>query len=907
MKVLLCWPYRQKQDICDIYGNQLYINADQTWHGFPLGIGYIGSYLHENGVEVKCYDFSFHTKEEVMNIIRAENPDVLGITCLTAQRASVWDMFKFAKENNNKCITVMGGHHASIMGEQTVSNFPYVDYCVYGDGAHSLYGICKSFRVSDIPGLIYMKDGSVVKNDPLYLPLDEYPFMNYELFNWDDPHLSSYYKDGNIDLSNLNYHIISCSRGCYAHCKFCCVTDVWDKYTTKSPMRIVDEIEYMISKYGPPKMWFKFVDETFNAHGSFIKELCTLITERKLDIKWETYLRGDITDSNTMGMLRSAGLFHAPIGVESGSQIILDNIDKGLTVEKIRDTIHNAHYHGINTFALMIVGAPGETQDTIDDTKRLLLETKPGNVGISYYTIFPGTKLYEDCKELGIIDDDYWLTEKYPPLYTYEKDFPQLKKWGDDVYNTWNKHVLSIRGYYDGTKSKRSSNKLSGYTIVSDDMLILPCIQSMLDVCDEVIVVANNPSELVMDTISSISKLDERVVPIVLDGDFYTIGEDIIRNVGIDKCTGDWILELDSDEILYEGQADSIRDIMRSDKDYHIFNCYQMCGDHRHMQFLRRRNIDIDPYVKTDYGWGVHVPAGYTGSKHITMYRNNPGSHYVSHNLFSNGIHSFPSFRNSLDWNNDVQSHNEIKYVHYSLCYPNVDIYSRFLMYRLSDKSVTNDMKVPIPMSSIPIDEGILRRTFQDDIDGENIMIHNGWNMSLDNPLDGEDFTVMTFHYDHPIYMKYTEIMNTKAFTYIDDHGIEHIMSRGKSYTNLPCIGDNNSCNVLLDYHKYDIDIPVDLKRMIHSFDIILARDYYTFTAEACSINDNVFMIAKDPDHFRNNYLDIVHDKVRLILTTPTNVSKLLNIGAPINKLVYSIDIDDISSVMRFAIDNRRS
>lgn len=908
MKVLLCWPYRQNQDIYDSNGNQLYMSSDLSWHGFPLGIGYLGSYLDSMGVDVKCYDFSFHTREEVMEVLRKESPDILGITCLTAQRAAVWDMFKYMKDVKPSCITVMGGHHSSIMWKQTLENFPYIDYCVYGDGALALNGLVNKYRVSEIPGLAHRTNDGVVLNNPVALSPDEYPFIKYELFNWNDPHLSSYYYKGVIDLRNLNYYILSASRGCYAHCKFCCVTDIWKKYTMRSPDGLADEIEYLISKYGNPRLWFKFVDETIGSNTDNIELLCSNIVKRDIDMRWESLIRGDVTDRRTMAMLRNSGLFHVSIGVESGSQLILDNISKGISVDSVVRTINNAHYNGINTFAMMIIGSPGESDITVEDTKKLLVDTKPGNIGVSYYTIFPGTGLYRDCVENDIIDDSYWLTDKYPPLYTAEQDFTTLKRWYEDIHDTWNTNVLNVKGMYIGSRRAKKSDKLSGYMIVSDDTVAIPSIESILDVCDEVVVVMNKPSEYIHDTISTMVKNDDRIIPVLLEDNFITSNEVLIRNTGIDKCSGDWILEIDSDEVLYEGQSKLIRDCMLDDNhDYHIFKCYQMCGDSAHLQFLRFRNRDVDPILESVYGWGECVVGGYTGSRHIMMYRNDPESHYIEYGKCRNGIHSRPAFKIGIDFTNIVVNAN-INYVHYSLCCPDIDIYKKFLFYRCCNMCDLDSDKILTPIESIPLEESEVKRMFGNDVVGDMVKIHKDFNIDYNNPLSGKDFTVMSFCHDHPIYMKDHSIIGKRAHTSIDDEGLEHIVSRSSSNivnTSLS-IGNHNLCNVPLDYHVYHGPIDINLKKQLHSYDAIIASNYYTFTAEACSINDNVYVIADDPDNFSHNYLDIVHSNCRYILTKPKYIEQLLGMGAPIDRMVDNVNIDNEDEVMRFIINTRR-
>jgi len=932
MKVILCWPYRLGQNILDQHGDQVAIAADQTWHGFPLGIGYMGAYLDSKGIEVKCYDFSFHTKEKVEEALMREMPDILGITCHTSQRAAVWYMCGYMKSVKSTCTTVVGGYHINSMWRQVMENYStIVDYCIMGDGALALEALATGHSEEDIPGLVYHTEFGPRHNEQEHLPPDEYPFMRYELFNWQDEEVKPYFKDAdNSSLANLNYHNISTGKGCYARCNFCCVHKVWDKPHMKSAQRIYDEMLHYHNTYGPPQGWYKFVDETLPVNSRKMADLCQLLIESPVDFRWECYMRGDVTELSRMRLLRDAGLFCTAIGMESGSQRILDNINKDVTIQGIYDTFQYAHMCDINTFSLLIVGSLGETQETIDETKKVLTDLKPGNIGISYYTIFPGTDLYDYCKGLGIIDDAYWLTDGYPPLYTHEHSFRQLRRWYEDIHGTWAREVVAERPepYYgpsspllpeystrDAAESPPlsvgdvqptqellgadTSNvvvhtpniigddeiELSGYTLVSDDYLAIPCITSMLDVCDEVVVLLNGADKNLVDIVKGMAPNDSRMIVAEVEYNFLGIDEYHLRNYAISLCRGKYILELDSDEVLFEGQYRLVRDCIRSGKPAHIFKCIQFCGDAYHLQFLRPRSEDLDPVTTSYHGWGTCAKSGYTGWNHVVLYKNDENATYLQSDAFRFGFHCYIKHRvaHSAD---DIVVHNDIQYCHYSLCQSSDEIYKKFLIYAVSDLTVPDENKVPVRLNTIPIDAELAERLFGR-TSGE-VVIPNHFKMDPDSPLsNSSDFFVMTYHGEHPLYMRNQAILNRMAITQFNQNGDEEIVSVLDRGVRNSTVGSVNSCSRVYDWREYSM--PLDLKRRLHDYGVIITNNYYTFTSEASTINRNTIMIADDPNAFRNNYLDVVHGSIRRIYTLPQYVPALLEMGAPLDKIVYSI------------------
>lgn len=212
---------------------------------------------------------------------------------------------------------------------------------------------------------------------------------------------------------------------------------------------MADELELLYKKYGIRH--FCFADDAMTLDRQATITLCDEIVSRGLKIAFHVSTRTDSVDEEVLRKLKIAGCYAIAYGVESGSENILKGMNKENEVPLACRAIELTRKAGISVTALMIVGNVGETDDTIAETIRFLRKTKPDVVGCAGgLWILPGTALYQNCKRIGFLDDDFWLSDEPYKVYTVEKSPDEIKRY----YGEITRSVLSPRKTFDAVLAK---------------------------------------------------------------------------------------------------------------------------------------------------------------------------------------------------------------------------------------------------------------------------------------------------------------------------------------------------------------------------------------------------------------------------------------------------------------------
>jgi radical SAM superfamily enzyme YgiQ (UPF0313 family) len=429
----------------------------------PLGLAYLASMLKTHGYEVKVKDMTLHSWDDVRAEIKKEDPDIVGIGCLTLWRNQTIKTARIAKEYNPNIKVVIGGPHATFYPEHMFKMAP-VDVVVIGEGEMTIVELVEAFnkgkKLSEIKGIAFLQNGKIIRTEtrPLIKSIDEIPFPSYDDFNLRKYNGLNFPKK----LCHLTRTAMITSRGCPFACHFCSTSRYWGRFwRARSPKNVVDEIEWLYNEYDVRLI--HFFDDIFTLNRDRVIEICKEILRRELDVLWQAETRVDCVDREMLIWMRKAGCREINYGIESGSAKILRNIDKRITPEQIRKALRMTHEADIRTIGYLIVGNPGEDKDTINETIKLMKEFKPFRPPLDWdhpglyvawsalLSIFPNTPIYELSKLKGIIDDDYWLTDKPTPYYTGEhtlKELVSLKIRLD--YNTRSKVAFakSFFGFY---------------------------------------------------------------------------------------------------------------------------------------------------------------------------------------------------------------------------------------------------------------------------------------------------------------------------------------------------------------------------------------------------------------------------------------------------------------------------
>lgn len=382
-------------------------------HGMwpPLGIITLGTILRDKGHDVTCHDLSFDPDLGRMEAeLRRRKPDLVGVSCLTDFFKNAASLVVFAKELG--AVTAMGGPHPTIDPEDTLKRVPELDYAVMGEAENSLPALVEALEggtdAEGIPGLAFIKDGEYFSTGPHepVLDLDSIPIPDRDLLDVNAEYLRA---------RAINLHA---SRGCPFRCRFCQPTLkklFGNKVRFQSPERVAAEIKSSHEKYGVTDFFFH--DDTFTIKRTWLAGLVdTLAAEGLRDgFRYVANSRVDTIDEERARLLKEMGVYYVLFGVETGSQEILDSINKGTTIEQAREAFRVCKKFGFRTHAYILLGSPCETPETLAATERFVEELRPNTVHISIYTPLLGTELAEECAARGMtaIDDysdlDYYL------------------------------------------------------------------------------------------------------------------------------------------------------------------------------------------------------------------------------------------------------------------------------------------------------------------------------------------------------------------------------------------------------------------------------------------------------------------------------------------------------------------
>lgn len=420
----------------------------------PLGLAWLAAVLRENGFkDVSLIDSiaNRYSNSEIIDLLKKENPDVIGISFGTQIRFSSFELARAIKKNFPDVPLVAGGPHPTLTSQDTLEHIPEIDIICRGEGEYSFLNLVKTIdkkgSLEAVKGISFRNSkGQIVHNTPEtpIANLDDLPFPARDLLPMEK------YEQRTI-LSKKRCTNIMSSRGCPYHCVFCSVSEQWGhQIRYRSCKNVVDEIEFLFKNY-PFLQGIRFFDDVFTIDKNRVLEICQEILNRKLNFTWECEARANTIDEEMVRFMKRAGCEFIDLGIESGSDRILKNIKKGITVEQAITAVKIIKKAGIGLKIFIMHSLPGETYQDIKKTvflsRYLCHQLKADGATQGITIIYPGTELEKMAKEMGTLSKDfswskYYIVDRaYPPLtscpympifeqpnLTYEQVFRYVKK-----------------------------------------------------------------------------------------------------------------------------------------------------------------------------------------------------------------------------------------------------------------------------------------------------------------------------------------------------------------------------------------------------------------------------------------------------------------------------------------------
>ena len=404
---------------------------------YPLGLAYLGSVLRKAGHSVKILDLSVLNikNKEASNLVKRINPDLIGITALSYYFP---EMVKLCNHLKTLDIPiVLGGIHVSVL---PITSFKAIraDFLIIGEGERTIVELVNSLEIggdlSKIKGLAYKKNNKLIINErrPVIKNIDNIPFPAWDLLDL------SLYNPPNIREFNMFFNPLPAlpiftSRGCPYKCKYCASTNFWgSSIRFRSVENIIEEIEYNKEKFKVTT--FEIWDDNFTFSRKRLIKFCKKISEKgiKADFYLPNGIRADTINRKLIKLMKNVGFKGIILAPESGSQKILENVNKNQDLKIVREMANIIQDEGILTSAYFILGLPGETAKTALKTIRYGASLSLNGISYFIFTPLPGSELFKEWSKNVDLEEidwkvDYFIHHKKKKKTMCELSFKDLK------------------------------------------------------------------------------------------------------------------------------------------------------------------------------------------------------------------------------------------------------------------------------------------------------------------------------------------------------------------------------------------------------------------------------------------------------------------------------------------------
>ncbi len=414
----------------------------------PLGLAYMAAVLEQNGFEVKIIDSPVldFDHQKIKTELESYQPTIVGVGSMTPTIESALKCARIAKEAAPDAQVLMGGPHATFADTEILSSEKAVDVIVRGEGEETIVELAKKAPLGDIKGISFRKDNQIIKTAARQfiqnldaLPRPAYKFLPMKKYN----------------ITGRNLLPIISSRGCPFQCPFCVATQMFGaQFRARSPKNVLDELEWLRDEYGAEGIAFQ--DDTLTFDKKRTVDICDGIIERKINLPWGCGTRADVVTKEVLDKMSKAHCNETMFGVESGCQRMRDVLKKRVSTEQIEKAIKWTKEAGIFVTVSVILGYPGETKETLQETLDFVRRVEPDDVWLCHATPYPGTCLRDLVKSNGWKMSEKWeLYNTMNPIFEDPalpaKEIAEMRK---SFYNKFYspKYIMrqAVKGYAKG-------------------------------------------------------------------------------------------------------------------------------------------------------------------------------------------------------------------------------------------------------------------------------------------------------------------------------------------------------------------------------------------------------------------------------------------------------------------------
>ncbi len=425
------------------------------------------AYLRDAGFEVQLFDSNLQTSPQQIKqqladfkphyvVVFDDSFNYLSKMCLTVMRAACFELIHYSKEAGCKVLV-----NSSDATDHPDMYLEYgADIVIKGEGELTLHELMVTdcTALETCLGIAYLQDGKLITNAKrtVLTELDQLPQPAWDLV---DIHA---YKQIWLQAHGYFSLNIATTRGCPFKCNWCAKPIYGNRYNSRSPLAVADELKLLMNEFGATHFWV--CDDIFGLKPGWVESFVLLLREAALKPRFKIQCRADLLlKENTIQHLVSAGLDEVWMGAESGSQQVLDAMDKGTKVEQIYEATRLLKKHGVKVCFFLQYGYLGETSNDIDKTLNMVKELMPHDIGISVSYPLPGTVFHEKVKTQLQAKKNWTDSDDLAMLYqaTYSQQFyKQLHRYTHTVFRK-QKSIFYTKHMFSKTKIDKQQIKLA--------------------------------------------------------------------------------------------------------------------------------------------------------------------------------------------------------------------------------------------------------------------------------------------------------------------------------------------------------------------------------------------------------------------------------------------------------------
>lgn len=415
----------------------------------PLGLLYVSAYLISKNIPNDVFDSTFSSREEQLAFILERKPKIISIYTNLMTKIEVVKLIKILKtEQFGFPKIILGGPDITY----NIENYLKVgaDFLIIGEGEETTFelydAITNKGDFSSIYGIAYLENEAVVKTPSRtkFKELDELPLPNRDAIPI-GKYLETWKK--NHGESSMT---ISTQRGCPYTCKWCSTAVYGQSYRRRPAHLVAQEMKMLKEKYNPDAVWF--VDDVFTISHKWLKEFQNEVKLQNAIIPFECITRAERLNDEILQLLKEVGCFRIWIGAESGSQKIIDLMDRRVDVNHVKKIIQDTNALGIETGTFIMLGYPGETEEDVLTTIEYLKDANPTHYTITIAYPIKGTSLYKE------IEKDITVRPDWETSTDREIDFK--RSYSRKYYDYAVKKVVNEVEFFKELKKGKNRNNI---------------------------------------------------------------------------------------------------------------------------------------------------------------------------------------------------------------------------------------------------------------------------------------------------------------------------------------------------------------------------------------------------------------------------------------------------------------